>query len=70
MVCELPAVGCAFSSLSVAEWRRYSDLFDDSVRTAISLESSVSARKTPQSTSPAAVDAALSEVFAWLGGIC
>ena len=70
MVRELLAVGRDFSSLSLAEWRRYSDLFDDNVRTAISPQASVSARKTPQSTSPAAVDAALSEVFAWLGGIC
>jgi len=70
MVRELVAAGRDFRALSLAEWRRYSDVFDESVRTAISPQASVSARKTPQSTSPAAVDAALSEVFAWLGGIC
>ena len=59
-----------FGALSSAEWRRHSELFDENVQTALIPEASVGARKTPQSTSPAAVDAALSEVFAWLGGIC
>jgi len=59
-----------FSSLSLAEWRRYSELFDENVLTAITPDASVAARKTPQSTSPEAVATALREVFAWLGGIC
>ena len=70
MVRQLLVEGRDFGALSLAEWRRHSDLFDESVQTAITSESSVGARKTPQSTAPAAVNTALSEVFAWLGGIC
>jgi argininosuccinate lyase len=70
MVQRLVAEGRDFGALSPAEWRRYSGLFDENVQTAITPEASVGARKTPQSTSPGAVNAALSEVFAWLGGIC
>jgi argininosuccinate lyase len=70
MVRQLVADGRDFGSLSLAEWRQHSELFDENVRTVITPGSSVSARKTPQSTSPAAVNTALSEVFAWLGGIC
>ncbi|HEV3217054.1 MAG TPA: argininosuccinate lyase [Vicinamibacterales bacterium] len=70
MVRQLLAEGRDFGALSPAEWRRHSALFDESVQTAITPDASVAARRTPQSTAPAAVNAALSEVFAWLGGIC
>jgi argininosuccinate lyase len=70
MVRELLREGRDFASLSTAEWRRHSELFDETVRTAITPEASVQARKTPQSTHPDAVAAALKEVFAWLGGLC
>ena len=70
MVRQLLAEGRDFSALSPAEWRRSSELFEDNVGAAITPEASIRARKTPQSTGPDAVDAALGEVFAWLGGIC
>jgi argininosuccinate lyase len=55
-----------FAALTLAEWRRHSDLFDDDVRAAITADASVRARKTPQSTGPDAVAAALAEVNGWL----
>jgi argininosuccinate lyase len=70
IVRQLVAEGRDFGAMSLAEWRRHSELFDENVQTAITPEASVAARKTPQSTAPAAVNTALSEVFAWLGGIC
>jgi argininosuccinate lyase len=55
-----------FGSLSTAEWQRFSPLFDESVRTVVTADASVRARKTPQSTQPQAVSAALDEVNGWL----
>jgi argininosuccinate lyase len=55
-----------FVSLSVEDWRRFSPLFADDVRAAITPEASVRARKTPQSTGPAAVQEALAESRRWL----
>ena len=66
MVRELLLEGRDFDDLSMAEWRAYSDLFGDDVGEAVSAMASVSARKTPQSTSPAAVAAALAETRQWL----
>ena len=66
MVRQLLAAGRDFGSLTAAEWRRYSPLFDDSVRSVVTPEASVRARKTPQSTQPQAVSAALTEVTEWL----
>ena len=40
------------------------------VQTAFTAEASVRLRKTPQSTHPESVAAALKEVFAWLGRLC
>ena len=70
MVRQLLAEGRDFRTLSLPEWRRHSELFDDDVRTVLTPEASVRARKTPQSTHPASVAAALKEVFAWLGWLC
>jgi argininosuccinate lyase len=70
MVRQLLVEGRDFGALSLAEWRRHSELFDDTVRASVTPEASVRARKTPQSTHPDAVSAALKEVFAWLGGLC
>jgi argininosuccinate lyase len=67
MVRQLLADGRDFEGLTVAEWRRFSDKFEDDVRAAIRPETSVAARKTPQSTAPAAVRAALDETRKWLG---
>ncbi|HKY20549.1 MAG TPA: argininosuccinate lyase [Vicinamibacterales bacterium] len=69
MVRELLAEGRDFSGLTLADWRRHSQLFDDSVRGVVTPEASVRARKTPQSTHPHAVEAALAEVNGWLRGV-
>jgi argininosuccinate lyase len=56
----------AFEDLTIAEWKQHSPLFDDDVREAVSARQSVSKKKTPQSTNPQAVEAALEETRAWL----
>jgi argininosuccinate lyase len=70
MVRQLLSENRDFAALSLSDWRRHSQLFGDDIQTMITPQASVRARKTPQSTGPDAVKAALSEVFAWLGGIC
>ena len=57
--------GRSFDQLSLAEWREHSPLFDDDVRHAITPEASVARKRTPQSTSPEAVAAALAETREW-----
>jgi argininosuccinate lyase len=69
MVRQLVAEGRDFLALTMPEWRRHSGLFDESVQSVLTAEASVRARKTPQSTQPQAVSAALAEVNAWLRGI-
>jgi argininosuccinate lyase len=66
MVRQLLAERRDFGALTTAEWQQHSALFDDSVHAVVSAEASVRARKTPQSTQPQAVSAALSEVMEWL----
>jgi argininosuccinate lyase len=66
MVRELLVRGRDFESLSLAEWRDFSPQFEADVHQAITAEASVRARKTPQSTAPAAVAAALAETRQWL----
>ena len=66
MVRELLAQGRDFSALTLPEWQRHSKLFDDEVRKVVTPDASVRARKTPQSTHPQAVSAALAEVTEWL----
>jgi len=66
MVRQLLAEGRDFSALSLPEWQRHSPLFDDAVRKVVTPEASVRARKTPQSTQPQAVSAALADVNEWL----
>ena len=66
MVRQLIASGGDFSALTPAEWRAHSDLFDDQIGRVLTASASVRARKTPQSTHPEAVAAALAEVRAWL----
>ena len=55
-----------FESLSLAEWRQYDGLFGDDVKARITAAASVRARRTPQSTHPDAVGAALADTRAWL----
>jgi argininosuccinate lyase len=66
MVRQLVAERRDFGALTPAEWRRHSPLFDDSVREVVTADASVRARKTPQSTQPQAVSAALAEIKGWL----
>ncbi|MEO8679532.1 MAG: argininosuccinate lyase [Vicinamibacterales bacterium] len=55
-----------FEDLSIAEWRQGSELFADDVKTQVTAAASVRARRTPQSTHPDAVGAALAETRSWL----
>lgn len=66
MVRELAAAGRDFSSLSPAEWTRFSPVFADDAARVISVRASVSAKRTPQSTNPEAVREALAELRRWL----
>jgi argininosuccinate lyase len=66
MVRRLLAEGRDFSSLSLKEWKEASDFFgDDAPQSATPLES-VFAKRTPQSTNPDAVQAALRECRDWV----
>jgi len=55
-----------FDDLTLEQWRHYSALFGDDVRTAITARASVEKKQTPQSTAPEAVAAALAETRKWL----
>ncbi|MEO7156377.1 MAG: argininosuccinate lyase, partial [Vicinamibacterales bacterium] len=66
MVRRLLAEKRDFESLSIAEWRQFSELFGYDVKEHVTAAASVRVRKTPQSTNPDAVRAALAETRAWL----
>ncbi len=66
MVRTLLAQGRDFETLSLEEWRQSSSLFGDDVKGRVTAAASVRARKTPQSTNPDAVSAALADLRAWL----
>jgi argininosuccinate lyase len=68
MVRQLLAEKRDFESLSLPEWRKASELFRDDVKQHVTAAASVRVRKTPQSTHPDAVAAALHELRAWLAG--
>jgi argininosuccinate lyase len=69
MVRKLLAEGRDFSSLTLKEWKEASDFFgDDAPQAATSLES-VYAKRTPQSTHPDAVHAAVRECRAWIDSV-
>jgi argininosuccinate lyase len=59
----------SFDTLTLEEWRAHSALFDADVRDAITATASVGKKRTPQSTHPDAVAAALRELRAWLAGV-
>jgi argininosuccinate lyase len=67
IVRDLYAAGTDFRALSIADWRKYSDLFDETIVSAVTPDAAVNARLTPQSTNPAAVNRALADVRQWLG---
>jgi argininosuccinate lyase len=68
MVRQLLAQKRDFESLSLDEWRQSSPLFGDDVQQHVTAAASVKVRKTPQSTNPDAVQAALTELRSWLAG--
>ncbi len=55
-----------FESMSLDEWQRDSHLFGADVKDHVTASASVKVRKTPQSTNPDAVRAALDETRDWL----
>jgi argininosuccinate lyase len=69
LVRRLVADRRSFESLTLDEWRAHSPHFDADVRTYISPEASVARKRTPQSTAPEAVNAALDELTQWLRGL-
>ena len=68
MVRRLLAEGRDFSTLTLDEWREASEMFGEDAPRAATALASVQARRTPQSTHPDAVRAALDECRAWLRG--
>ena len=66
LVRRLVTEGRSFDSLTLPEWRAHSPLFDADVKHAITPASSVARKRTPQSTHPDSVAAALEELRAWL----
>ena len=66
LVRKLVAERREFASLGHDEWRAASELFADDIGDRVTPRASVAAKRTPQSTSPEAVRAALAEAAAWL----
>jgi argininosuccinate lyase len=58
-----------FASLSFDDWRAASDRFEDDIVSRVTSRVSVAAKRTPQSTAPAAVEGRLSEVRTWLTAV-
>ena len=56
----------SFDDLSIAEWQQHSPLFAEDVRQAVTPLASVEKKRTPQSTHPAAVAAALADTVSWV----
>ncbi len=68
IVRDLYAAGRDFSALSLADWQRYDSRFEAGVLEAITPEAAVASKRTPQSTNPSAVAAALAETRRWIDG--
>jgi argininosuccinate lyase len=66
MVRRLLGEGRDFSSLTMSEWREASEMFGDDAPEAATALASVQARRTPQSTNPDAVRAALADCRRWI----
>ncbi len=66
IVRDLHGSGRDFAALSLAEWRQYDARFDESILNALTPDAAVRTKRTPQSTSPEAVAAALAETRDWL----
>jgi argininosuccinate lyase len=69
LVRRLISEGRSFEDLSVDEWRCHSHLFDASVCSAVTAAASVARKRTPQSTHPESVSAALAELKNWLTSV-
>ena len=69
MVRTLVAERRGFEALTLDEWRAHSPLFDADVKEFITPEASVARKRTPQSTHPDSVAAALADVRRWLAGV-
>jgi argininosuccinate lyase len=69
LVRKLVAEGREFGSLGPEEWRAASELFGPDVAARVTPLASVAAKRTPQSTAPAAVHAALAELEGWLARV-
>ena len=63
---DLYEAGKDFSAMTLADWRRYHDLFEEEVLRVVTPEAAVSAKRTPQSTNPQAVANARAELERWL----
>ena len=68
MVRRLLAEGRDFSDLTMEDWRSASEMFGEDAPRAATALASVQARRTPQSTNPDAVGAALRECRGWIEG--
>ena len=66
MVRRLLSEGRDFSDLSLAEWRDASEIFGDDAPRAATALASVQAKRSPQSTNPESVRAALQECREWI----
>jgi argininosuccinate lyase len=66
LVRKLVSEGRDFASLSMNEWHAASDQFAADIAERVTPESSVGAKRTPQSTAPEAVARALTRVEEWL----
>jgi argininosuccinate lyase len=66
LVRRLHAEGRDFRGLTASEWQAASEHFNDDVVERVTPQASVAAKRTPQSTAPGAVAAALAETEAWL----
>ena len=69
MVRRLVTEGRDFSDLTMGEWREASEMFGDDAPLAATALASVKARRTPQSTNPDAVTAALAECRSWIQSV-
>jgi argininosuccinate lyase len=65
VVRDVYGAGRDFSALTLDDWQRYDSRFDEGIFLAITPEAAVASKRTPQSTSPAAVAAVLNEVRRW-----
>jgi argininosuccinate lyase len=69
LVRRLVAERRSFDALTLDEWRSHSPLFDADVREAITPAASVARKRTPQSTHPDAVRAALDQLTQWISTV-